>query len=203
MKYLFIFVPLVLILSACAGASSPGGHNCDKGVCITVRAVEPILFDQPVIVAITVTSEKDIPALGISMFTFPIDAAVEGPWGWETNIKDGAVWKGGASWLVDIKANLPLIFTRTVRFPPREEIFSVIGHASTPSLRAVDEMRIQMTTAGGKVYLSGTPLPITPDVVNTPPPLLNPQGTPIPRPTEATFSSTPTRIPTPTRAPYP
>jgi hypothetical protein len=198
MKHLLlVFTLSVLSLSACMGASAPGGGTCKQGVCVKIVAIEPIRYGEPVTVTITITSEKDISNLGVSLY-HDVDVMVEEPPSGEKGVKDQTFWKGGASWRVDAKANSHLTFTRKVRFPPREGLFTIVANASTPSLHAADSIDIYVTREGGKVYLSGTPLPITPFVMKTPPPyILNPQGTPLPIPTRA---GTP---PTPTRRPYP
>jgi hypothetical protein len=110
MKRFWIFVLLLAGLTACAGASSFGKHNCSSGgeVCIEVRADEPISFGGPVIVTIMVTSEKDISDLGISLY-HNVDVVVEGPQDWEKESQDATVWESGAGWKATIEANHPLI----------------------------------------------------------------------------------------------
>jgi hypothetical protein len=183
-----------LILSACAGALAPSGPNCSQGVCVKVRVIEPVHFDEPVTVIITVTTREDIPRLGVSLYFSDLDIVVEGPQGWE---------RGGVDWIVDVKANRPIHFTRKIRFPPREGYFDVIASANTPSLRAVDSVVLHITHAGGRVYPSGTKIPITPG----PLPTIIPVATPTRRPTITPPSPpTPTYMspmPTPTRPSHP
>ena len=184
MKRLFACVLLLASLTACAGASAPGGGNCKEGVCVKVQAVEPVRFGEPVTVTVTVTSEKDIPNLGVSLY-HDVDVVVEEP---QTEEKNRPAWKGqsGVDWIVNAKANQPLTFTRKVRFPPREGVFDIVVSASTPSLRVTDSVYIRLTRAGGKVYLSGTSVPVT--------------SGPLPT---VTPGPSPTFIPTPTRGPLP
>lgn len=195
MRRVLVFFLLVLLLnlSACAGSSSLDKHNCSQGVCIEVRAVEPIRFGEPVTVTIAVTTEKEIPNLGVSL-QYVVDVTLEEPQAWESGITEKTVWRGGASWQIAAKANQPLLFTRRIRFSPREGIFDLTAYASTPLSGPIaqDSIRIYMTSTGGKVYLSGTPIPLW-----TP-------GKPIPAIT-ITPGPSPTRIrpTTPTRPPYP
>jgi len=183
MKRVFGCVLLLVSLTACMGPSAPGGGSCSKGLCITVRAIEPIRMNESVTVTITVTAERDIPELQVSLFSYP-PALVE----------DGQDWKEkGVNWAVDAKANHPHVFTRKVRLPPNEGVFDLVAGAYTPNLPYVaDYVSIHITRAGGKVYLSGTPVPI---------PGWTP-GQPIPAVT-FTPGPSPTFIPTPTREPSP
>jgi len=192
-RLLLVFTLSVLGLSACMGASAPGGRRCNnEGVCIKIDVVEPIRFGEPVTVTITATSEKDIANLGVSL-SLDADVLVEEPQSVEKGVKDQAFWKGGTSWGIDAKANSPLTFTRKIRFPPREGLFCVDARAGIPTVSSVyDSVCIYVTREGGKIYLSGTPIPLW-----TP-------GKPIPAVT-ITPGPSPTRIrqTTPTRPPYP
>jgi hypothetical protein len=191
MKCFFVCVLLLVSLTACMGPSAPGGGSCSNGVCVKIRAAEPIRFGEPVLVTIAVTNEKDISDLGVSLY-LDADVVVEGPQEWEKEAKNSLVYKGGAGWKIAAKANQPYTAMRKVHFPPREGLFTIVASASTPSLRVVDSIVIYLTRAGGKVYLSGTPVPI---------PGWTP-GQPIPAVT-FTPGPSPTFIPTPTREPSP
>lgn len=199
MKRLFVFALLSLTLAACAGASAPGGAKCQQGVCIKAQVMEPVRGNAPVVLTLTVTSDKDMPELGVSVY-HDADAIVEGPQNWEPAAKSGLVWKGGASWKVDAKAKQPSMFTRTIRLPPREGFFTIVVAASTPQVRVADSVGIYVTSAGATVYYSNTPVAITPGtaVPGLPPGMV--PATPQPSPTRGVI---PTRIPTPTRRPYP
>lgn len=185
MKHLLVFVLLSLTLSACAGASAPGGAKCQQGVCIQAEVREPVRFNVPVVLTLTVTTNKDMAGLGVSLY-HDVDATVEGPQNWEPAAKNGQVWKGGASWKVDAKANQPVTFMRTIHFPPREGFFLIGVSVSTPQLRVEDSLRIYITRAGGTVYYSGTPIPITPGTAVPLPPGLVP-ATPLPSPTRPPY----------------
>jgi hypothetical protein len=187
MKRLFPCILLLVGLTACAGVSAPGGGNCKRGVCIKVTVAEPVRMEEPVSVTISVTADKDISDLGISMLTYPPEVAVEGPQGWETGAKEGQVSKQGASWKMTAKANQQAVFTRKVRFPPEEGLYSITVGAYTPNTGYnSDTLTIRLTRAGGTVYLSGTSVPMTPRPLPT-----------------ITPGPSPTFIPTPTRRPYP
>lgn len=185
MKRLFMCVLLLAGLTACAGASSPIQPNCQQGVCIKVRAIEPIRFGEPVTVTVTVTSEKDISDLKVFLSS-AYDALIEEAQDWK---------QSGVNWVMEAKANRTFTFTRKLRFPSREGEFQIIAEvykSYAPSVHATDSIRIYLTREGGKVYLSGTSIPL-----GTP-------GKPIPAVT-ITPGPSPTRIrqTTPTRPPYP
>jgi hypothetical protein len=207
-RFVALFV-MSLGLVGCTGLSSLDRHNCGQGVCIEVRAIEPIRFGEPVSVTILVTTEKDIANLGVSL-QYAVDVTLEESQVWESDVTDKAIWAGGASWKSVAKASQPLRFTRKIRFPPREGVFDVIAYASTPASGPIaqDSIRIDVTSTGGKVYLSGTPLPlgtpgkpilavtITPGPSPTRDPKYSPSSTPQLKPTGIA-------IPTPIQKSYP
>jgi hypothetical protein len=168
MKRLLVYVLVLVSLAACAGSASFGRHNCSKGgeVCVEVRAEEPITFGKPVTVKITITSEKDIEDIGISLSHDP-DVVVEESQGWEKDSRDISFFSGGVSWVATIEADSPITFKRTLYLPPRGGSFYLITTAGTSYLEARDMIRIYMTKEGGKVYLSGTTIPSTPGPVPT------------------------------------
>lgn len=178
-RLLLVFTLLALGPTACIGVSAPGGGRCNEGMCVKITVAEPIRFGEPVTVTITVTSEKDISNLGVSLY-HDVDVVVEEPQNIEKGVKDQAFWRGGASWGIDAKANTPLTFTRKVHFPPREGFFLVVANASTPSLHAADSIRIYITREGGKVNPTPKVLPGTPFLVPaaSPPPKWTPASTP-------------------------
>ena len=188
MKRLFTRVLLLAGLTACAGASFPIQPNCQQGVCIRVRAIEPIRFGEPVTVTVTVTSEKDISDLKVFLSS-AYDALIEEAQDWK---------QSGVNWVMEAKANRTFTFTRRLRFPSREGEFQIIAEvykSYAPSVHATDSIRIHLTREGGKVYLSGTPLPITPGPL--------PTSTKGPSPTLPRPTPTSPRPTTPTRPPYP
>jgi hypothetical protein len=199
---------LIMILSGCGGSAAPGGGQCNQGLCVKIEVVEPVQWGKPLTVRITVTTEADIPDLGISVYTFPPDVVVEGPVGWEPTSKDGMVWKGGAGWLVSTKANQPTVFIRNIRVPERESLVELWANASTREGRRVSHsVRIYLTREGGVVNPTPAVLPGTPALVPTMPPewLLTPfpTVTPWPTPFPTPTYPPPARTPTPTQLPYP
>ena len=213
MKRSLILV-LIAVLAACMGGMvrdprcTPGGE-----ICIKIEVDEPIRWGEPVTVKITVTSSKDLPRVGVSIYTFP-PATVEGPSGWEATSREGMVWKGGAGWLTDVRIGQPMVFTRTVRLPLLEEgssRFELQANVSTPQgPRGSDSVTIYFTDEGAKVYYSGTPLPIITrlidqTVITTPLPSFTPlpTRTPFPTPSPTPTHPRPSPPPTPTPAAYP
>lgn len=168
MKVLFMFA--LLILPACTGASAPGQGTCRRGVCVRLLIGEPVLLNAPVVISIIVQTEEDIPGLVIA---FPsTDARI--------------LVEGERQWTINALANQPITLTKAVRFTEEGHYF-ILAQADDRRKGMVlgDSARIDITRAGGTVYYSGTPLPITPVRIVTPSIL-----TPLP-------------YPTPTRAPYP
>jgi hypothetical protein len=196
MKWLWRLAILMLILAGCGGGASPGSGWCDQGLCVKIEVVEPVQWGKPLTVKITVTTEADIPDLGVSIYTYPPDVVVEGPIGWEPTSKGGMVWKGGAGWLVATKANQPIVFIRNIRVPAKQSPFlvDIQANASTREGRRVSHsVHIYLAREGGKVYYAGTPLPITPWPLPVYITTLGPSLTPQP-----TFTPTPTLPLTPT-----
>ncbi len=184
--YPLTFLILSLVLYGCSGGSA--GLKCQLGVCIKIQAVEPVLFNLPVIVNITVTAETDMPSLGVSL-SHDANVTVDNPQSLEVEIKNTTAWITGVSWIVDAKANLPLVFTRTLRLPAQEGHYTIVARASTPATGpiATDSFTISLTRNGGAVYYSGTPMPTSPG--------LGPTAVPL-------YPRTPL-ISTPTSRPYP
>jgi hypothetical protein len=168
------------------GGPTQSAYNCGEGICTKLQVVEPVRFNEPITVIITVTTEKDIPGLGVTL-SHDAGLEMEGPQTWEKDAKNVALWKGGASWSADAKANQPTRATRKILPPSREGFLQIVASASIPGRGpvATDSVNIYLTREGGKVYLSGTSIPITPGPV----------------PTLAPWMRTPS--PTPKQRPYP
>jgi hypothetical protein len=201
---------LMLVLAGCGGSAAPSGGQCNQGLCVKIEVVEPVRWGESLTVKITVTTEADIPDLGVSIYIYPPDVVVEGPIGWEPTSKDGMVWKGGAGWLVATKANQPIVFIRNIRVPARESplLVDIQANASTRQGRHVSHsVRIYLTREGGVVNPTPAVLPGTPALVPTMPPewLLTPfpTVTPWPTPFPTPTYPPPARTPTPTQLPYP
>lgn len=188
MKNIYTFLFLLMIMAACTGSASSQGKCSDNGdVCVNVRAVEPIYFGKPVVLTITVTSLKNIDDLGISLF-YDVDASIDDLKNWEKNIQQPNIFNGGASWKIAISERQSLKFTRKLYLPTREGEFSIIVMVTGSNFRINDSLRIYMTQSGGKVYLSGTSLPIT----EGPLPTMNPSmlQTLLARPTDTSYPKT-------------
>jgi hypothetical protein len=69
MKRFLFCILFAAILTACSGASSQGTHECNKqeGVCIYIKAEEPIVVGEPATITVTVKCDKDISDLLISL----------------------------------------------------------------------------------------------------------------------------------------
>lgn len=210
MKRRWTLAILMLVLAGCGGSAAPSGGQCNQGLCVKIEVVEPVRWGESLTVKITVTTEADIPDLGVSIYIYPPDVVVEGPIGWEPTSKDGMVWKGGAGWLVATKANQPIVFIRNIRVPARESplLVDIQANASTRQGRHVSHsVRIYLTREGGVVNPTPAVLPGTPALVPTMPPewLLTPfpTVTPWPTPFPTPTYPPPARTPTPTQLPYP
>jgi len=152
MKRVFNRVALLAVVSlalpACGPVFAPGGGKYQQGIYVKVELTEPVSFNQPVPVTITVETEKDEIGLQINM-------AVEA----------GALIEGESHWVVNTRAGQPVRVTSTVRFT-REGYFEVIGGALTREGRHVyTHVLVYVTPAGGtvnpQVPPAGTPRPLT------------------------------------------
>jgi hypothetical protein len=211
MKRLLVCILLLAGLTACAGQSGPGTWRCGKSdetgkLCIKLTVAEPITPGQPFSVMITVSSEKDIPGLEISLAS---DSS-----GGKISIEEEPGLpnpkEGGVRWTADVQANRPLTFTRKIRLSPMEGEYDLIdlhafAHVLSIGMVVQDSLTIYLTREGGKVYYSETPIPITPGPLPvytvTPGPSPTPLSSPTPFPIP-TFPP-PARSPTPYPQPYP
>ncbi len=220
MKTHFLNVVIVLMavtLVACSqGGSSSGRGDCSEGVCVALRVVEPVQFRAPVVVQITVTSEQDRSDLGLTLCGGGggSEATVEGPQGWESSARGPLVFKDGsrgcANWSFDAKANVPVQFTRVLRFSEKDQLadVDVALHVPPRSYVAFAQATIRYFRDGVQVYGMGTRIPgLRTRALETPPAWITlPDGTQIPYPTpypSPTFAERPRPTRTPTRPPYP
>ena len=97
-----------------------------------------------------------------------------------------------------VAAGKPLIFERTLILPARKGIFRIRALALTDELRAAEMLRIMMKPDGGKVYLPGTKIPVSPgaEMLDTIDPILL-------KTLWARLTATATPIVTPTATPTP
>ncbi len=210
MKQTIICLVVLLSLTSCTGSSLLGKHNCSEReeVCIELRADEPIRYGEPVVITITLKSEKEFSDLGVSIY-HDIGIGVEGPQGWEKDAVDAVIWESGVGWKTSVQANDSLTIVRKLSLPKREGIFQITARASTPSLHAADTIQIFMTQEGGKVYLSGSTIPITSGPLPTVDDILRatlhaiPTKSPYPTLTPAPPTESPRELSTPTGGAYP
>lgn len=214
MKRLWMLAILMLVLAGCGGSAAPTGWRCNKGLCVKIEIVEPVHWGESIGVTITVSSERDIRGLGISLLSYPPSQM--------TFEKAEFVTEGGARWTTDIQANHPQHFGLSV-YLPLEGSYALIAQAYDPTTGMVvaNEIRIYLTREGGVVnptpaVFSGTPelVPtMPPERLLTPFPTATPWPTPFPTPTYPPPVRTPTPVeatppfisplPTPTPAAYP
>jgi len=207
-KRFLMCILLFTSLTACANsASDKGGCSMQGELCIQVRAKEPVHFDEPVTIMITVTSEKDIAGLVVSLTTWPKSIVVQDAF----KAEPGKVsWKdqGKIDWRVDIKANQTVTFTRSLTLPPPTidlAHYDIFVRASTPQLSADDSLVIYLNREDKQVYLSGTSIPITPGSLPTMDPVH--LATLYAMPTATSWPTwtppPPTVTPSPSTTPYP
>jgi hypothetical protein len=193
MKRLWMLAILMLVLAGCGGSAAPSGGQCNKGLCVKIDVAEPIRWEEPIGVTVTVTAEKDISNLQISLTSYP-----------PVSIEDQGKWvEEGMRTNVNVTANRPLVIVRKVRLPT-EGTFELIAGVYTPNLPYVsDSVRIYLTREGGVVNPTPAVFSGTPALVPTMPPewLLTPFSTATPWPTPIPTPTMPlVRTPTPAEA---
>ena len=166
-------------LSACA--SAPSGGKCDGGVCIDLELAEPIRVNEPVQVTITVETQEDVPGLKISLWFSDPDIVVDGE----------------SIWVVDAKANVPMQFSTTIRFPRGEGYYRVHAGAQdfVGQLLVQDVARVRMTALGGTLNPPSEGDTRTPPVLPTVPPALLTPSSPLPTPSFPVSTAAPTTSP--------
>lgn len=198
MKYGWLLALLMVAMVGCTGGLDSSGGQCNQGLCVKIEVAEPIRREEPVVVTITVATERDVPNLGVSLIYHNREIVVEEPEGKEYG---EVAWRGsqGLDWIVSATANQPIVFTRKLHLAPAEWPVTIVASAITPQgLRIVDSVRLHFTAEGARVYYEGTPVPITPG------PILMFTVTPGPSPTpRPTSTPTPTLLPTPTHPRFP
>jgi len=199
MKRLWTLAILMMILSGCGGSAAPSGGQCNKGLCVKIEVAEPIRWGEPIGVTVTVTAERDLSNLQVSLTSYP-----------PVSIEDhqGRWIEEGVRSEVNLVANRPLVAVYKVRLPS-EGTFELRAGAYAPNLPYVsDSVCIYLSGGKGEVYHSGTPIPVTPWPLPVYTVTPGPSPTPLP-----TFTLIPTlplapthfRSPlaTPTQLPYP
>ena len=146
---------LMVFISGCSGASAPGTEKsgCDQGVCVHLTVAEPVKFNEPALLTITVTSEKD-QKIGVTL-SATNSVILEDVR--EKNISAPEVHdKGVMSWIVDqIEPNKPITFSITAQLM-KEGIYYIMAYATVPPVRVYDKITISYTASDTKVFMSGT-----------------------------------------------
>ena len=226
---LLIFtIATLIVLAACAQGASSNNMNCSEGgaVCIHTDLAQTFTANNPTVLAIKVTSAKDLSYLSVTL-TVPGDITVDGPQNWENYLSSKLALPGQSYWTFSIKAGQTLVFNRVLHFPSTVGSFAIVATVSNQDniIYAADEFTVFVNNNTGKVIRGGTPFPpYTPHVPlsvygpGTPvPTLLLPSITPTPyfktNPSSTPFSSlletsypppsTPTPTPTSQSSPYP
>jgi hypothetical protein len=160
MKRLWMLAILMLVLAGCGGSAAPSGGQCNEGLCVKIDVAEPIRWEEPIGVTVTVTAEKDISNLQVSLTSYP-----------PVSIEDQGKWvEEGMRTNVNVTANRPLVIVRKVRLPT-EGTFELIAGVYTPNLPYVsDSVRIYLTREGGVVNPTPAVFSGTPALVPTMPP---------------------------------
>ncbi len=123
-------------------------------MCIDLELAEPIGWNEPVDVTITLETEEDIEGLKVSLWFSAPDILVEG---------EG---EGEGEWIVNTKAHTPMQFSTTIRFPPREGYYSVHAGALGPRTDMIqDAENVQMTALGGTLNPPSEPWDGTPELL--------------------------------------
>jgi hypothetical protein len=209
MKNIYIYFLILMSLVACVSKSA-GNWKCnpDGQVCVYINANEPVLYGAPVVVTITVTSDRDISVLGASL-EYYTNVDIDGVENWEENLLNPYIYPGLAGWDFAINANQSRTFTRTLYLPSEEGHFYILASVGDKeSFRVSNGLTIVMTRQGGTVYLANTPIPQTPGRLSTLAPeelatlLAMPTYTPWPTITPRPATGTPAAYPPPTTPDY-
>lgn len=170
MKRILFCILLLASLTACGGPSAPGAVGCSKkgDFCIKVTAEEPILKGKPITIKIKLKSEKDIPELQIVLLSgSPSKVLFEEP--------SSKEWKEReVNWKTNVKVKEEHTFTHKLLLPAENGIYQIIVQAFLPTgLIDDDSLTIYISEENGKVYYSGTSIPITqgPEPASSPGPL--------------------------------
>ncbi len=166
---------LAILLAACSGPSAPGGGSCREGICIKIRPVEPLIYNAPITVMISVTTETSILKLGIALDvdqSVMVDPVVGKP-------PDSMVWSepGLLEWEYTTEPKTPIIIFRTLSFPDNSRDYNIKASAITKQGMIIqDSFYIDLKQGEVKIYLRNTPLP------KRSPQYLEPYvGTPLPK----------------------
>ena len=155
MKRILFCILLLASLTACSATSSGGTLECNKqqGVCIYIKAEEPIIAGEPVTVTITVKGEKDIPDLQIGL------SANGNVFFEESELK---TWKKtGIGWNVNLKAKKEHTSKHKVLLPSEDGYYTIVASVFTADYGRIASNWFDIVIAGKerKVYYPGTKVP--------------------------------------------
>ena len=190
MKNLWIYVLLVLSISACASEGS-GFENCsnDGDVCLWMHVEEPVLFGEPNSLTITVSSSIDIDNLVVNLTSYP-----------QILIQDINSWANHLNWEIDIIAGQQQTFTKNILLPESNGYYLILGDAYTytPQEFARHSFYIVQKDGTSAIYYAGTPIPRTTEFMSSlsPNEIQTLQAVP-------TITERPTRTPRPTKTSTP
>ncbi len=188
-------ISITLLASCFQSGSSSNAVNCSAGkeVCITIDKVQPFTMGEPMLLNISVHSEKDFTVLHASLQTFS-GVTVDGPQTWETYLTTAVNDPGLAYWDFSIKAGQTLTFKRVLRFPPDEGYYwMVVEVVNTGRIYIASEsLTVLLEHKGVQVVRNGTPMP-----PHTPNATMAAYGPGTPAPTFITAPPTRTPFPTP------
>ncbi len=161
-----VVIVVILGLAACVHASSVDGASCQNGVCVEVQLSEPIRFNEPVTVTITVETEQDEKDVQIGLSSTNPTVIFEG---------------GPRPWMADTKAHQPSKFIRTIHFPAPDRAgdLQISGGAKTWTGAYSGDDVIVYTTPE-EASLDPTILPQTLEPQPTSPGTHSPLATPLP-----------------------
>ena len=153
---------LIVLLVIFDRKATPAG-KCRNGICVDVHIEEPIPYDQPVPVTVTVTTDRNISGLEIGIMTADPFIVIEGDY--EPSI-------------IDTQAGVPQELTITVRFT-RKRLFMLNAYAIDyeGGFQVEKGLVFYMTASGGTFNIPDEP------PTSAPPSIEAPTPTPLPSPT--------------------
>jgi uncharacterized lipoprotein YehR (DUF1307 family) len=94
MKRLCLLLVVMIVLAGCEVSEGLDHFQCDQDVCINIKVDEPVLWDESIVVRITVTTKEDFSELGVTLESDNKDAVFEES---ESEEPGQIIWKGDCS----------------------------------------------------------------------------------------------------------
>ena len=188
---LIALAAIILLLVIYDGKATPGIGKCREGICIDISIEEPIPFNQPVPVTITVTTDRDASGLELTFVNYDPTIVIEGNPGIETFIGEHS-FEQYIRKIIDTQAGVPLEMTIIVRFTD-DGYLDLTAYVRDPERKVEVQtfLYFYMSTSGGTFNLptpdgglvpSSTKTPEAPTPTPLPPPTLEPNlGRRLPR----------------------